>query len=46
LACAAEWREEYISSLPPAADRLKIEVDKYMADYDNSVEEVLRLYWS
>ena len=45
LASDAEWRQEYISSLPPAADRLKAEVDEYMTDYDRTVEEVPRLYW-
>ena len=39
-----EWREEYISSLPPPADKLKAEVEQYMSEYDRRVEEVGRLY--
>jgi len=38
-----EWRQEYISSLPPPADRLKAEVERYMSEYDQKVEEVRRL---
>jgi len=39
-----EWRQEYISLLPPAADKLKAEVDQYMSEYDRKVEEVTKLY--
>lgn len=35
----AKWRQEYISSLPPPADKLKAEVQRYMSDYDRKVEE-------
>jgi len=40
MASCAEWRQEYISSLPPPADKLKAEVQRYMSDYDRKVEEV------
>ena len=40
LSADAEWRQEYISSLPPATDALKAEVERYMSEYDRQVEEV------
>lgn len=34
-----KWRQEYVSSLPPPADKLKAEVEQYMTEYDRKVEE-------
>jgi len=37
---ATEWRQQYLSSLPPPTDKLKTEVEQYMSEYDQKVEEV------
>lgn len=34
-----KWRQEYVSSLPPPADKLKAEIEQYMSEYDRKVEE-------
>lgn len=34
-----KWRQEYLSSLPPPADKLKAEIEQYMSEYDRKVEE-------
>jgi len=42
LSCT-EWTSDYISSLPPPADKLQSEIEQYMLEYDRKVEEVSSL---